>query len=162
MAVRPGREKLVALLKLAYSGEKAAALAYRGHWKSVRAPHERETIYRIEWEEWTHRREVGRMLAGLGESPSPLREFAMGLIGGTLGPLCFVSGRFLPMYFAWRLEVRNVWEYETAARFASESSLGHLVPCLMRMAEVEQAHERFFREAAGLAPVEAVAADLLS
>lgn len=143
------RERLVALLKLAYSGEKAAALAYRGHWKSVRDPFERETIFRIEWEEWAHREEVGRILVGLGERPSVFREFILGLVGGALGPLCHVSGRFLPMYFAWRLEVRNVWEYETAAGHARNCGLDALVPCLLRMAEVEKAHEAFFREMAG-------------
>ena len=42
------REKLIALLQLAYSGELAAAHAYRGHWHSVRQSDERESIRKIE------------------------------------------------------------------------------------------------------------------
>ena len=38
------QEALAAILRLAYSGELAAALAYRGHWKSVRDPDERESV----------------------------------------------------------------------------------------------------------------------
>ena len=44
------REKLIALLQLAYSGELAAAYAYRGHWHSVSAPDERAAIRKIEAE----------------------------------------------------------------------------------------------------------------
>jgi hypothetical protein len=36
---------------LAYSGELAAGLAYRGHWRSVRDAAERERIQTIEAEE---------------------------------------------------------------------------------------------------------------
>lgn len=32
---RNSEAKLVKILQLAYSGERAAAYAYRGHWKSV-------------------------------------------------------------------------------------------------------------------------------
>jgi hypothetical protein len=38
------RSKLVHLLQMAYSGEKAAAYAYAGHWRSVRKPAERTMI----------------------------------------------------------------------------------------------------------------------
>ena len=36
------------LLQLAYSGEKAAALAYRGHARSVRDPGQKSAIAKIE------------------------------------------------------------------------------------------------------------------
>ena len=39
---------LVAILQLAYSGELAAALAYRGHWKSVSDIEDRRRIRQIE------------------------------------------------------------------------------------------------------------------
>jgi demethoxyubiquinone hydroxylase (CLK1/Coq7/Cat5 family) len=42
---------LILILKLAYSGERAAAYAYRGHWHSVRNPDERARIEAIENEE---------------------------------------------------------------------------------------------------------------
>ena len=59
-------EALTAILRLAYSGELAAALAYRGHWKSVGDPDERARIRQIEEEEWHHRDLVGGMLARIG------------------------------------------------------------------------------------------------
>ncbi len=49
------RLKLVQLLQLAYSGEKAAALAYQGHARSVRDPAQKAMIEKIEKDEWVHR-----------------------------------------------------------------------------------------------------------
>jgi len=139
------REGLIALLQLAYSGELAAAHAYRGHAASVSDPEEKARIRTIEEEELHHRRAVGEMLAGLGAAPSRARELRATIIGRTLGVLCRVSGWFWPMYGAGKLESRNVREYETAARLARESGHGELVDCLLTMAEVEWEHERYFR-----------------
>src|SRR5262245_60730717 len=101
------RLKLVAQLQLAYSGELGAGFAYRGHWRSLRDPEERTRVRQIEEEEWHHRKLVGDMLADLGAGPRPLREAVFWTIGRTLGFLCHVSGWFLPMYGAGRLERRN-------------------------------------------------------
>jgi len=139
------RSKLIALLQLAFSGEKAAGYAYRGHWKSVSLPEERERIATIEQEEWHHRRLVGEILEKLGSGPDFGRERRAGLIGRTLGMLCHVSGWFLPMYGAGKLESRNIREYETAARFALESGQFEFIDCLLTMAEVEWEHEHYFR-----------------
>ena len=141
------RSVLVVLLREAYSGEMAAAYAYRGHWKSLRDPSERETVARIEREEWDHRRIVGGMLAALGEAPVGWKEAKAWLIGRTLGPLCHVTGHFLPMFFAWKLEVRNVQEYDSAAANAVACGHPEFLPELRRMADVEREHERFFAEA---------------
>jgi demethoxyubiquinone hydroxylase (CLK1/Coq7/Cat5 family) len=140
------REGLVLLLRLAYSGELAAGLAYAGHWRSVSSPDERDRIARIEEEEWHHRRLVGGLLETLGASPSPLREFRARIVGRTLGALCHVSGHFLPMYGAGRLESRNIVEYEDAAAFAVRAGHPEFVSCLLEMAEVEWEHEAYFRE----------------
>ena len=104
------RRKLVRLLQLAYSGEKAAALAYQGHAASVKDPAEAAMIRKIENDErvW-----------------------------------------FLPMYFAGRLETRNVEEYDTAAAWAKEIGLDHFLPELFEMAAVEVEHEEFFLETIG-------------
>lgn len=139
------RAKLISLLQLAFSGEKAAAYAYNGHWKSVRSSEERERIARIEQEEWHHRYLVGQMLAELGSGPDPARERRAAVIGRTLGFLCHFSGWFFPMYGAGKLESRNIREYETAARYASESGHTEYVDCLLTMAEVEWDHEHYFR-----------------
>ena len=136
---------LVGILQLAYSGELAAAYAYRGHWQSVSDPEERRRIEEIENEEWHHRELVGGMLTSLNAEPSPSRERRATMIGRVLGLLCHVSGWLAPMYGAGRLESRNIREYETAARFARDCGRDDLIDCLLTMAETEWEHERYFR-----------------
>jgi demethoxyubiquinone hydroxylase (CLK1/Coq7/Cat5 family) len=138
-------DRLVGILRLAYSGELAAGYAYRGHWKSASDPEERVHIRQIEDEEWHHRRLVGGMLGTLGAKPSPVREARAWVIGRSLGVLCHVMGWFAPMYGAGRLESRNIKEYEDAARFAEGCGHPELVDCLLTMAEVEWEHEHYFR-----------------
>lgn len=145
MDVEKSRAGLVALLQLAYSGERAAAFAYAGHWRSVRDPGERAEIRRIEEQELEHRERVGEMLRELGSGPDRGRELRATCIGRVLGALCHVSGWLLPMYGAGKLESRNVREYETAARLALAAGRGEWVDCLLAMAEVEWDHERYFR-----------------
>src|SRR5207248_4414728 len=139
------RDKLIALLQLAYSGELAAAYAYRGHWHSVTNADERDSIRRIEEDEWRHRKLVGEMLARLGAEPGTRREVRAAIIGRSLGLLCHVTGWLLPMYGAGKLESRNVKEYETAARYARDCGCVNLIDCLLEMAEVEWDHELYFR-----------------
>ena len=139
------RRKLIALLQLAYSGELAAAYAYRGHWKSVRNAKQKTAIQNIENDEWRHRKLVGEILASLESAPSQRRETRANLIGRTLGLLCHVMGWLAPMYGAGRLESRNIREYETAARYARACGRSELVDCLLEMAEVEWDHEHYFR-----------------
>jgi rubrerythrin len=138
-------ESLGQLLQLAYSGERAAAYAYRGHWKSLSDPDERARIKVIEEEEWHHRRMVGEMLETLGLRPGRLRELRALVVGRTLGVLCFVGGWLAPMYGAGRLESRNIREYEAAARHARACSRDEWLDCLLTMAEVEWEHEEYFR-----------------
>ncbi|MDX6268866.1 MAG: hypothetical protein QOD28_89 [Acidobacteriota bacterium] len=138
-------DELIKILRLAYSGELAAAYAYRGHWRSLKDVATRERIREIESEEWQHRRLVGRMLEQLGARPNRVRELRAVVVGRTLGAMCHVSGWLLPMYGAGKLESRNINEYETAARHASRSGRAEFVDCLLRMAEVEWEHEKYFR-----------------
>lgn len=138
---------LVRQLQAAYSGELAAAYAYRGHWRSLHKPadrDEREEIRRIEEAEWHHRRLVGDLLAELGEAPSRRRELVMGAIGRTAGALCHVSGWFLPMAFAGRLEAMNVDQYATAAKTVAGLGLERWLPVLEEMTAEEARHEAFF------------------
>ena len=135
---------LVALLQAAYSAEMAAAYAYQGHAASVSRKSEREQILKIEDEEWIHRRKVGQMLSELGAGPVRAREIIFAVIGKTLKLLCPLSGWFLPMYFAGRLETMNVDEYETAARYAAAEGLNGMRMELEHMALVEKEHEAYF------------------
>ena len=140
------REKLAALLRSAYSGELAAARAYRGHWRSLPEGEDRARIRAIELEELHHRQLVGGMLEALQESPSRLRELRASLVGRSLGLLCHLSGWLAPMYGAGKLESRNIKEYERAARWARDSGREEWVDCLLTMAEVEWDHEQYFRD----------------
>jgi rubrerythrin len=136
--------QLVDILQSAYSGELAAAYAYRGHWKSLKDLTEKEGVYQIEDEEWAHRRGVKRMLDELGFSPQRTREVVMWLVGRAVGVACHVTGRFMPMYFAGLLERGNVREYEEAARCAEQLGLWGFKAELLSMAEAERRHELFF------------------
>ena len=147
MNEKKARQNLVRILQNAHSGELAAAYAYRGHWKSLRESGEKTHIKKIEAEEWAHRENVGRWLAALGAKPRPLREAAFWTIGRSLGLTCYVSGWFFPMYFAGRLESRNVQEYVDAAEFARELEMPECYDEMMEMSRVEAEHENFFRNA---------------
>lgn len=138
-------QPLVAILQLAYSGELAAAYAYRGHWHSLTDTEERTRIEKIENEEWHHRQLVGEMLLTLNSRPSALREFRAAITGRVLSLFCHLSGWLAPMYGAGKLESRNIREYETAARHARSCGRDDLVDCLLTMAEVEWDHEQYFR-----------------
>lgn len=143
--MRTARENLIRILQNAYSGEVAAAYAYRGHWRSLRESPERVRIMQIEEEEWDHRRRVGQLLEKLGAKPRPIREKVFWTIGRSLGVTCHVSGWFMPMYFAGRLESKNSVEYEDAAAFAKELGMDDCVAELLDMARVELEHEEYFR-----------------
>jgi demethoxyubiquinone hydroxylase (CLK1/Coq7/Cat5 family) len=140
------RENLIRILQNAYSGEVAAAYAYRGHWKSLKDSLEKERIKEIEDEEWDHRRRVGEWLERLGSKPRKAREKVFWTIGRTLGLSCHASGWFMPMYFAGRLESQNSAEYEEAAEFAKQLEMHECVADLRDMARVELEHEQFFRQ----------------
>jgi demethoxyubiquinone hydroxylase (CLK1/Coq7/Cat5 family) len=141
------RRQLARVLQGAYSGELAAAYAYRGHWKSLRAgAAERERIRQIEDEEWVHREKVKSIMTALSVAPVALREKLMWTIGRVLGLSCHLTGWFLPMYFAGRLESGNVEEYETAAHHARQLGHAEFAADLEHMARVEGEHEIFFRE----------------
>jgi rubrerythrin len=137
--------KLGRILRAAYSSELAAALVYRGHWKSLSCHNERVAIRRIELEEWAHRRDLREMLSVMGIKASKAREITFRVLGITLGELCSMAGWFLPMYFAGLLEHNNVHEYETAASVARDINFHSFVPKLLSMAVVEGRHEQYFR-----------------
>ena len=139
------RSRLIRILQHAYSGERAAGYAYRGHSRASSSLEERAHIARIEAEEWHHRDQVGRLLRELGAAPLRSRELRAIVIGRTLQALCHVIGWFAPMYGAGKLERRNIVEYEDAARDAVACGRADFVDCLLEMAEVEWDHEAYFR-----------------
>jgi demethoxyubiquinone hydroxylase (CLK1/Coq7/Cat5 family) len=141
------RAALIGVLQAAYSGELAAAYAYRGHWRSLwrdKRRSARAEIMRIEEAEWHHRNLIGIMLEELGARPQRWREAVMWTIGRFFGALCFVSGFFGPMYAAGRLEASNVDQYVDARRHALACGFARYAAQLVDMVEEEARHERFF------------------
>ncbi len=143
--VNDPRHNLIRILQSAHAGELAAAFAYRGHWKSVNNPRQKQEIRRIEEEEWEHRKCVLGWLAKLNAGPRPLREKIFWTIGRVLGVSCFISGWFFPMYFAGRLESQNVQEYVDAANYAEALDMPDCVNDMMEMSATEKRHEDFFK-----------------
>lgn len=139
-------ESLVHVLKNAYSGELAAALAYEGHRNSVRSETEKAEIELIRLQELHHRERVGEFLTRLGAAPCPRRERKFRRIGKAIAFVCHLGGWFLPMYGAGKLESTNIVEYENAARYALAAGHPEFVDDLLQMAEVEWDHELYFRQ----------------
>jgi len=138
------RKALTEVLQMAYSGELAAANAYRGHWISVRDAQEKKDIFQIEIEELQHRQDVGMMLDSLGAKPLFRREILMNMIGRGIGFLCLIGGWFIPMYGAGKIEASNIQEYERAAQYAHIAKHLDWVDPLLEMAELEWDHEQYF------------------
>ena len=134
------------LLQAAHAGELAAARAYRGHWKSLRDHAERAEVQRIEDAEMVHRAHVRVLLDELGAEPRRWREAALGAVGLFFGFLCHVSGWFMPMYMAGRLEAMNVGQYEAAVALAREAGLHEAAVLLAGMVEEEMRHEAWFSD----------------
>lgn len=140
----PGRAQLLSILQRAYSGELAAALAYRGHGISLKHDREIAEIRQIEREEWHHRRRLGAMLEGLGSKPRRGLDAFQALVGTVILIGCNMVGWFIPMYFAGRLESQNDKEYEEAACHAEALGLIALRDELKAFAQLEQDHEAYF------------------
>src|SRR5688572_24054838 len=104
-------KKLIDLLQMAYSAEKAAAFAYQGHAGSVKDPQQKLAIRQIEIDEWNHRHEVLAIMNQYQVPISNYYEARFYIIGKIISFSCYMIGWFMPFYFAGRLESGNVCEY---------------------------------------------------
>ncbi len=102
---------LVDSLRKAYSAERAASYAYIGHAGSLRDPAERAAVRQIEQDEWDHRRNILAIMRQYDVPVSRYYEIKFLLIGRVIGASCYVIGRFMPYFFAGKLESGNVCEY---------------------------------------------------
>lgn len=139
------RSCFIDLIQRAYSGELAAAHAYRGHASSVSNPHEKREILEIENEEWHHRARLLEILTELNSTPRTHLEKIFAMIGKTIALLCHFGGWYIPMYGAGKLERGNIVEYEIAARLAHWAELPQYIDELLCFAEVEWQHEQYYR-----------------
>ncbi len=135
------KKRFIKLMQAAYSGELAAALAYGGHWRTLKVPDELAAIKQIEADEWNHRKRVGEILKELNAKPSKLREKIFWTIGTSIALICRLCGYFCAAYFAGILEKGNVNEYNLAHKYAEELGLEHLLEDFREMELTEAAHE---------------------
>jgi rubrerythrin len=138
--------KLVALLRLAYSAEKAAAFAYIGHAASVKNPAEKVAIKQIEMDEWGHRQNVLSIMRQHGVQVSRYNEIKYHIIGSFISLSCHVIGWFMPYYFAGRLESGNVCEYFVMMHYFNALGITEHDEVLYEMGIKEKEHEVYFRK----------------
>ena len=132
------------LLRLAYSAERAAALAYQGHAGSVKDKNDKIRIKEIEDDEWIHRAEVLSLMRQYDISVSTWYEVKYYIIGKSISWSCYVIGWFMPMYFAGRLESGNVNEYYNMVKLFHTVGITEHDEILVEMGEKEKEHEVFF------------------
>jgi hypothetical protein len=137
--------KLVRLLQLAYSAEKAAAFAYIGHAGSVKNSEEKLAIRQIELDEWQHREQVLAIMRRYEIAPSRYFEWKYHVIGKIISCSCYVIGWFMPYYFAGRLESGNVCEYFIMMRYFHEIGIHDHDEVLYEMGIKEKEHEVYFQ-----------------
>jgi hypothetical protein len=138
--------KLIRLLQLAYSAEKAAAFAYIGHAGSVRNPDEKKAIRQIELDEWQHRETVLSIMQQYNIPISRYFEFKYHLLGRLISASCYLIGWFMPYYFAGRLESGNVCEYFIMMRYFNELGITRHDDVLYEMGIKEKEHEVYFQK----------------
>jgi hypothetical protein len=139
--------KLVGSLRKAYSVEKAASFAYIGHAGSLRDNKEKEAVQQIEqdeWDEWEHRRNVLQIMQQYGIPVSIYYELKYHIIGRIIGYACYVIGRFMPYFFAGKLESGNVCEYFVMIQHFHSLGITEHDEVLYEMGIKEKEHEIHF------------------
>jgi hypothetical protein len=137
---------LAKLLQQAFSAEKAAAFAYQGHAGSIKKSGEKIEIRQIEMDEWNHRREVRSIMDVYAIPVSTFYEIRFYLIGKIISFSCYVIGRFMPFYFAGRLESGNVCEYFRMKQMFNDIGVQSHDQVLYEMGIKEKEHEVYFGE----------------
>ncbi len=137
---------LVDLLQRAYSAEKAAAFAYQGHANSLKNAQDKIAVKQIEDDEWYHRKEVLGIMNQYGVPISKYYEFRFHIIGKIISGSCYVIGRFMPFYFAGRLESGNVCEYFRMKQYFNSIGIREHDKVLYDMGMKEKEHEVYFLE----------------
>ena len=137
-------KKLVDLLQMAYSAEKAAAFAYQGHAGSVKNEEEKKAIRQIELDEWNHRAEVLAIMNLYDIPVSKYYEVRFHIVGKIISGSCYVIGWFMPFYFAGQLESGNVCEYFRMMQYFHSLGIKDHDKTLYEMGIKEKEHEIYF------------------
>jgi len=138
--------ELVNSLRLAYSAEKAAAFAYVGHAGSLKDPDEVSAVQQIEQDEWDHRAHVLALMKQYDIPISRWYEIKYWWIGKTISAACYVIGRFMPYFFAGKLESGNVCEYFVMIHHFHSLDITEHDEILYEMGVKEKEHEVRFLE----------------
>lgn len=136
--------KLVDLLQMAYSAEKAAAFAYIGHANSLSTEEQKAPVRQIELDEWGHRDEVLKIMEQYEVPISRYYEIRFHIVGKVIAFSCHIIGWFMPYYFAGRLESGNVCEYFRMMHYFHELGIKEHDKILYEMGIKEKEHEDFF------------------
>ena len=139
------RPELAKGLRLAYSAEKAAAFAYIWHAGSLYCKDAKEAIRQIEQDEWGHRNNVLEIMNQYAIPVSVWYEFKYHVIGKLIGASCYLIGRFMPYFFAGKLESGNVCEYFIMMRHFNELGIHEHDEMLYEMGLKEKEHEVYFQ-----------------
>ena len=144
VAAVQGHARLVKLLRLAHSAERAAAFAYIGHAGSLKDPEAKRALTQIEADEWEHRDSVLQIMRAYDIPVSRVLEVRFFVIGKLIAASCYVIGWFMPYYFAGRLESGNVCEYFIMQQYFHELGITDHDHTLYEMGIKEKEHEQFF------------------
>jgi demethoxyubiquinone hydroxylase (CLK1/Coq7/Cat5 family) len=131
-------------LRRAHAGELGAALAYRGHARSVRRPAERVRLYAILHEELGHRAEAAVLLADRGEAGDARLGRGVARLGRVAAIGCRCTGHWAPMLGAALAEAINVSEYHRLALAAERAGDAEVVAFAVRSRRLEAEHARWF------------------
>jgi rubrerythrin len=132
------------LIQQAYSAEKAAAFAYQGHANSLKDAGIKACVQQIESDEWHHRAMMLELMAKYGFRPSMWLEIRFALVGKLISSACFIIGRFMPIYFAGRLESGNVCEYFRMIHLFHDLGIREHDQLLYDLGVKEKEHEVYF------------------
>ena len=144
-ALNLNHPELVKSLRQAYPAERAACFAYIGHAASLRDPAEKAAIRQIELNEWEHREGVLKIMDHYDIPVSRFNEWKYYVIGKLIGYSCFVIGRFMPYFFAGKLESGNVCEYFVMIQYFHALGITDHDSALYEMGIKEKEHEVHFQ-----------------
>jgi len=131
-------------LRRAHAGELGAALAYRGHARSVRDAGERARILRILGEELAHRAEAAALLTARGATGDRQLARWVARLGRIAGIACRCTGHWAPMLGAAIAEAINVGEYRRLGAAARAAGDGEALDFARRSQRLEAEHARWF------------------
>ena len=138
--------ELIELLQRAYSAERAAAFAYIGHAGSLRDADAKVAVKRIEDDEWEHRENIRRLMEQYEVPILRSYEVRFYVIGRIISASCYIIGRFMPFFFAGKLESGNVCEYFRMMQFFHSLGIREHDEMLYAMGMKEKEHEVYFLE----------------